>query len=361
MRRATLRMRLFLSYAAVVVVGAAVLILVLVLLAPRLFDQRVAGMGLGPGRGTRLVALHQAFSSAMARSIAAAVAASLIAAAVAATLVARRLLRPVDRIREAAARLAAGRYDEPVRLPSEPELAALAGDLNRLADALADTERRRSTLIGDVAHEMRTPLTTARGYVDGLADGMFAADEAVAALGDEINRLERLAADLAAVSRAEEGRIELRPASIDAADVVGAVTDRLRPQFAANGVALVTRLRPAPVQADADRLAQAVTNLVGNALTYTASGGTVTVATDAENGASTVTVADTGVGLDPADLERIFERFYRAHPEGRAGGTGVGLTIARAIARAHGGELSAASLGLGRGSVFTLRLPARTV
>lgn len=359
MRRVTLRWRLFLSYAAVAVAGGGVLVAVVELLAPRLFDHRIAGMGPGPGGGwgSGLVALDRAFNAALARSVAAALAASIVAGAVAATLVARRLLRPLDQVRHATGRIAAGHYDQAVPLPPEPELAGLAGDVNRLALTLAETERRRGALIGDVAHEMRTPLTTIRGYIEGLADGLFDAQVAAAILGDEVARLERLAADLAAVSRAEEGRLELAVSDTDLADVARAVADRLRPQFSAGGVNLTVEVASAPVRGDPGRLTQAATNLVGNALAYTPAGGTVTLSTRTETDRVLLIVADTGVGLDGADLERVFERFYRARPEGRSGGTGIGLTIARAIARAHGGDLRAASPGPGRGSVFTLALP----
>lgn len=360
MRPPTLRTRLFLSYAAVAVVGATALVAVIALLAVPLFDHRVAGMGAGPHHEETVQALNAAFRASLVRSVSAGLAVALVVAALVTAVVARHLLRPVDRLRAAARRLAAGRYDEPVPLPSEPELAALAEDVNALADQLAASERRRAALIGDVVHEMRTPLTTARGYVDGLADGLFAPAEAVAVLGDELARLERLAVDLGTVSRAEEGRLELRAGPVDLAEVAGAVVAHLAPQFTASDVHLASELAAAPVTGDRDRLVQAVTNLVGNALAYTGRGGAVRVRAQVAGDVARVVVADTGAGLDPSDLERVFERFYRAAPHTHAGGTGVGLTIARAIARAHGGDVTAASPGRGLGATFTLSVPLRT-
>ncbi len=179
--------------------------------------------------------------SALNVALVLALVASLATAAIVAVVMTRRVLRPLDDLRAATGRLAAGRYDEPVALPNERELAALAADVNRLATALADTELRRAALIGDIAHEMRTPLTTITGYVEGFDDGLFTNDEMVATVSDEIARLRRLAADLAAVSRAEEGQLLLDLQPEDLSDIVETVTNRLRPQFDAKSVALVDR------------------------------------------------------------------------------------------------------------------------
>lgn len=361
MRRLTLRVRLFVSYAVVAAVGAAVLAVVVEIVGRQLFDRHMRG--LGPGMGVRsgagMADLQSAFGSALTRALLVALGASLLAAVAAAVLVAGRLLRPMDAIRTATHRLAAGHYDDALPEPSEPELATLVRDVNSLGRALGATERRRAALIGDVAHEMRTPLTALRGYAEGLADGMFPLEEVVPRIGEEVSRLERLAADLAAVSRAEEGVLHLHQAEENLCDIVRAVTERLRPQYRDAGVELVVAAEGVvPVRVDRDRMVQALTNLVGNALSYTPAGGTVRVGVArGEAGTAVVTVADTGIGLSPEDTERVFERFYRVDPSGRAGGSGVGLTIARSIARAHGGELDARSSGPGRGSTFRLVLP----
>jgi signal transduction histidine kinase len=357
-RRPTLRVRLFVSYAVVAGVGALALLLTIRVLAAWLFDHRVAGMGFGHGRAGESSALHGAFNSALNVSLAVAFAASLGTAAVAAVLVARRLLRPLDDVRAATRRLAAGDWSEAVRIPDEPELAVLAADVNALADSLAAGEQRRAALVGDVAHEMRTPLTTIRGYVDGVGDGVFAPGEALPAIRDELARLERLAADLASVSQAEEGSIGVHPAEIDLAELARVTAGRLAPGFDDARVELrIEGAAPLHVRADRERVAQILTNLLANARSYTPEGGRVTVSVRGNRDTATVTVADTGRGLRPADLERVFERFYRADPTGHAAGTGIGLTIARAVARAHGGDLVAASAGEGRGTTFTLTLP----
>lgn len=360
MKHASLRTRLFVSYGVVAVAGAATVLVATRLLVPRLFDDRMRGMSGTPGMGGGQMAAgqHDAVVSALDTALIIGLIISLLAAAVAAVAMARRLLRPIDDLRAATGRLAAGRYDQPVAAPSEPELAALATDVNRLATALAETEQRRAALIGDIAHEMRTPLTTITGYIDGFGDGLFDKDETIAAVSAETGRLRRLAADLAAVSRVEEGQLQLEPARTDLCEIVRMVGDRLRPQFDAKPVALVIDAPSSiDVTVDRERLAQALTNLLGNALAYTPPGGSVRASVDTTEGTARVQVSDSGRGIATENLEHIFERFFRADTDGHSAGTGIGLTIARSIARAHGGELVASSDGIDQGATFSLTLP----
>jgi histidine kinase len=152
--------------------------------------------------------VHSAFNSALNTALFVGVLASVAAAAVVATVVTRRLLRPLEAVRAATKQIAAGCYDVP--LPTEPELAELATDVNLLARALAETETRRTQLLGEVAHEMRTPLTSLDGYLEGMIDGVFAADrDTLASLSAELHRLHRLADDLSSLSRTEEQRLDL--------------------------------------------------------------------------------------------------------------------------------------------------------
>ena len=361
MRHATLRARLFASYGVVALAGAATVLILTRILVPRLFDDRMQGIGrtTGVGGGQMAASQHNAVVSALNTSLIIGLSISLVVAAVAAVVMARRVLRPIDDLRAATSRLATGRYDQPVAAPSEPEL---ANDVNRLATALTQTEQRRAALIGDIAHEMRTPLTTITGYVDGFGDGLFDKDEMIAAVSAETARLRRLAADLAAVSRVEEGQLTLDPTNTDLSVIVRTVGDRLRPQFDAKPVTLIIDATSSvDVVVDLERLAQALTNLIGNALAYTPPSGTVRVSVEADAQIACVEVSDSGRGIAPENLEHVFERFFRADPNGHAAGTGIGLTIARSIARAHGGDLTAASEGTDRGATFSLTLPRRPV
>jgi histidine kinase len=360
-----LPVRLFISYGVVVLIGAAVTYVTVRLLAPTLFDQHMNMLGgdhMGMGQGAGAGSVHDAFVSALTTALLVGVLASVAAAGLVAAFVTGRLLRPLNAVRAATRQIAAGRYQASVPVPAVPELAALAADVNTLAAELASTEARRTRLLGEVAHEMRTPLTALRGYTEGLLDGVFAPEpEILGAVSDELRRLGRLADDLSALSRAEERRLDLHPADCDLAGLARRAADRLAPQFADRLVTLaVPAAVPLPVCADPDRITQVLTNIIGNALAATPAGGTVTVAADAAAPLARVVVTDTGAGLAEADLERVFERFYRAPGQPRrSAGSGIGLTIARNIARAHGGDVTAASGGPGRGAAFALTLPLR--
>lgn len=364
MKRVTrLDVRLFLSYAVVVVVGAVTLLVTTRVLAPSLFNHQIGmmrrdgAMSMSPGFESQT---HHAFGSALDRALAVAVIVSVVGAGAVSVFVARRILRPLDAVRDATRRLADGRYDERITLPREAELAALAVDVNSLAESLETTERRRAQLIGDVAHELRTPLTTIDGYMEGLVDGVFEpTDEIFVAVSEEVSRLERLAADLSALSKAEEGALDLHLEPADLGEIAMRVAERLRPQYRDQDVALV--VQPGPpllVRIDPDRMTQVFTNLLGNAVAYTPVGGRVVVERGVEHGSAWVSVSDTGRGLDPADVARVFERFFRVPGVTKPpGGSGIGLTIARSISRAHGGDVSAESPGPEKGSTFTVRVP----
>lgn len=355
--------RLITSHVLVAVLGAAATFLIVRQLAPALFDESMRmgrGMTQGMGQGQ---ALREQFASSVDQSLLVGSIVGAVAAALFGALAAYALIRPLGRLRSATREMAKGRYAVPVPVPRERELADLVTDVNTLGEALATTEARRVRLLGEVAHEMRTPLTVIDGYVEGMIDGVIPSTATeLGQVSEEVRRLRRLSENLSALSRAEEGRVELNVRRVDLRELASHAVERLRPQADDAGLELVVSPGTAalPVEVDVDHIAQVVTNLVGNALRATAPGGRVTVGCRAEAGQALLSVADTGEGLAPDDLEKVFERFYRV-PGRRRGehdtGTGIGLTIARGIVRTHGGELVAESAGLGRGSTFTARLP----
>ncbi len=360
----TLRARLLLSHLVVMAIGLVVLLVAGRRLGSVFVDDHLRSMGrmMGGMASGDALELEVGITSAFDRALLWAAIFSALAAAAAATFAAARVLRPLEHVRRVARRLATGSYRERVPIPQEEELAGLATDVNALAEALEQTEQRRIRLVSEVAHELRTPVTTLKGYMEGLLDGVFEPDpETLGAAVREARRMERLAADLSELSRTEEGRIDLRPEHVDLGVLAAEVAGRLRPQFDDGGVELTVDQGPAvPVTVDRDRIAQVLTNLIGNSLSYTATGGHVTVRAERHGGMAQVTVADTGRGLSPDQLALVFERFYRAD-RSTAGGTGIGLTIARSLARLHGGNITASSPGLGRGSTFTLTLPTEPV
>jgi signal transduction histidine kinase len=296
-----------------------------------------------------------------------ALAVGVLAALVLSLVFSRFLLRPLRRVRAATRRLADGHYDDVLDVPREPGLAALVEDVNRLAAALADTERRRARLVSEIAHEMRTPITILSGQIEGMADGIFAPDDAMfASLTDDLARLRRLADDLSSLSRAEESALTLHPAPTDVTALAEATAERLRPQYDDSQVGLqLTPGPPVTALLDPGRITQVLVNLLGNALTASDPGGLVTVTVHTEHDPTphvAIRIEDTGIGIAEHDLERIFTRFERVEHPARpapASGSGIGLTIARGIARAHGGDITAASPGPGKGATFTVRLPLR--
>ena len=220
-----LDVRLFASYALVALVVIGALWITVSLVAPAQFDNEFRATATAhEDAEEREAEGHSVFVSALRSSLPYALAASFAAAAIVSVLVARKILRPVRQVRSATRRLAAGHYDEPVEEPAELELAELARDVNLLAVQLQTTERRRARLIGEVAHEMRTPLTTIEGLVEGMLDEVFEPNEEVlTSLAEEATRLQRLASDLSELSRAEEGAIVLDLERVDLGELAGGV------------------------------------------------------------------------------------------------------------------------------------------
>lgn len=356
MRR--LSTRLVLSHLAVALVATLTTYAVVRSWAPALFDRSLhAGAGAGMGRGMG-GGLRAQFADAVNRSVLVGGLAGVLVAGVLAVLLARRITRPLLQLGRTARAMADGDYRAEVPAASSTEIARLADDVQSLGAQLADTEARRVRLLGEFAHELRTPLTVATGYLEGMADGIVATDAAhLTLVQDELRRVTRLGADLSSLSRAEEGRLELSRASTRLDELATRVVERLRPQAEDAGIHLGVQALATSVSVDPDRIAQVLTNLVGNALRATGPGGRIDVECRPEGDGAVLQVSDTGVGLTAQELERIFERFYRAGPVRQDGGTGIGLTIARGIVEAHGGTLHAASAGPGRGATFTVRLP----
>jgi len=358
--------RLLLAQGLVILAGAGTLLAVALVLAPGLFHDHV-NQAAGPINGELAGHLDEAFARATLISLGVAVTAAVLVALVVSWFVTRRVVRPVQAMAEAAERFAVGDYAARVGTTGAgAELDALGRAFDHMAGTLAATERTRSEMLRDLAHELRTPLTTVRGYVEALSDGVMTLDPAtVGTIESELARVERLVDDIATVSRAEERQLDLHLRPTAAGDLaVGAVAAAAQ-AFDAGRVELVCAVEtdlPAVV-VDRDRVQEVLANLLDNALRHTPPGGRVTVTARRGVRAVELAVSDTGDGLAPQHLRRVFERFYRVdggRSRGR-GGTGIGLAIARALTEAHGGRLRAESPGPGKGSTFTVTLPALTV
>jgi signal transduction histidine kinase len=355
--------RLLAAQVLVALTGALTAWLVAVLVGPPLFHQHLQRAN-ASHTGDQTAHAEQAFASATAISLSAALLAATVAALVASWYATRRIGRPVALVAGAAADIASGHYETRVQPPGiGAEFDAMARAFNQMADRLSTVETTRRRLLADLAHEMRTPLATIDGYLEAIEDGVAAADEpTVALLRQQTGRLARLASDIGAVSRAEEGQLPLARRRLDPVGLVQTAVATAGPQFETKGVGLTVRAeRGAPlVDGDPDRLGQVLANLLGNALRLTPAGGCVEVHVAPANRGAEIAVADTGAGIAPEHLAHVFERFYRVDTaRDRAhGGSGIGLAISQALVQAHGGRVSVDSPGAGKGATFTVWLPA---
>jgi len=369
--RGHLGWKLMASYVVVIVVGVVTLGIAVESTVPTAFNRHLLGMQRMMGQmGTQQMEtdLFANFRAAVTESLLLATVAALITAIVVSFFVSQRVVIPIRQMMQASRRIAAGHYRERVQVSSEDELGQLAHSFNQMAATLEQTESMRQDLIANVAHELRTPLATIKGYMEGLIDGVFPAQpETYQLVYREADRLQRLVKDLQALSQVEAGAFSLdyRPVALTA--LIQQTATRLRPQFEEKGVTLELELAPdlPPTLADEDRLSQVLLNLAGNALQYTPAGGVVTITTQLQTTSSDtpntllITITDTGLGIPAEHLPHIFDRFYRVDKSrSRAGGgSGIGLTIAKYLVEAHGGQIWAESAGPGQGSVFRVLLP----
>jgi two-component system, OmpR family, sensor kinase len=284
-----------------------------------------------------------------------------------ATWLARRLMRPVREVEHAAGRLAAGDLSARADVPpsADEELAALGNTLNDMAARLQDAQENERAFLLSVSHDLRTPLTSIRGYAEALADGTLdeadAGDRkrAASVIGSEARRLERLVRDLLDLARLDSHQFSLNMHPCDATELVKASVDAFAPQAAELGVQLnMLSSQPVAVDADAERLAQVVANLLENALKYAS---TRVDAYTAQNGTGEVAivVTDDGPGIPADKMGRVFDRLYTVRDTpGRAVGTGLGLAIVRELVAAMGGRASADAAPDG-GSRFIVTLPTQ--
>ncbi|WP_454852323.1 sensor histidine kinase [Promicromonospora soli] len=356
--------RLLVAMALVVLTGGLTAWLVVGAVGPGIFRRHMLAAGLD-GDSAAVLHAEEAFRSASATSLGLALGAAALASLAVSLFVTRRIGRPLSALSAAAARVAGGRFDSRVPAPGiGAEFDDLAEAFNDMAARLDESHALRRRLLADVAHELRTPVTTITAYLEGVEDGVESlTPDTLAVLRAQGSRLTRLADDLSAVTRAESRDLDLHPEPTVPADLLTVATRSAGGRFAARGVRLVVDAPGdlADVVVDRDRIGQVLGNLLDNALRHTPAGGTVRLgAGQADGGGLRLTVADTGVGIDAAHLPHVFERFYRVDTarDRRQGGSGIGLAIAKALVEAHGGSISARSDGVGRGATFAVLLPA---
>ena len=367
--------KLLLSYLTIIAVGVLVLIVASQFILPAAFNRHMAGMGTmmggmmggqGAGVPNAMSQLYSDFRTSFNEALLYATLAATIIAVILSLYLSRSVIAPVQAMSLASQRIADGRYDERVQVQGEDELGQLAVRFNQMAEKLSQIESMRRQLIGDVSHELRTPLTSIKGSMEGLIDGILpATEETFQEIHMEADRLNRLVDDLQELSRVEANAYELDIRPVDVRTLVQTVTKRLVPQFESRRITLDTDLAPdlPRVLADEDRIGQVLTNLTGNALQHTPENGKVTIASRSTGSQVHISVRDTGIGIPAEHLPHIFDRFYRvdkSRSRRAGGGSGIGLTIARALVEAHGGRIWAESAGEGQGSTFTFTLPTES-
>jgi signal transduction histidine kinase len=288
----------------------------------------------------------------------------LLASAVAIVLafvLSRRVSAPVLALTMATRRLGKGDFSQRISLQVGGELGELTQAFNSMAGELERAEKLRQHMVADTAHELRTPLSNIRGYIEAIQDGMVRADAAtIRSLDEEVSLLSRLVDDLQELALADAGELKLVRQAEDVGVLISQTVATEQAKAAAKGVSISAQLpkRLTPVSIDAHRISQVLRNILENAVDHTGPGDTITVSARREGGWVEISVVDTGEGIPAEHLPNVFERFYRVdRSRARAtGGRGLGLTIAKYIVEAHGGSIEVKS-ELGKGSRFTFTVP----
>jgi two-component system, OmpR family, sensor histidine kinase BaeS len=301
-------------------------------------------------------------SDGLLRTLATALGVLLLAALVT-VFAGRRLVRPILALTGAAQRMAAGDRAARVPVSGNDEVSRLGHAFNAMASSIERNEQQRRVMVSDVAHELRTPLSNIRGYLEAGEDGVVPLDRTlIRSLLEETALLERLVSDLQDLALADAGMLRLHPEERDVTELAQQAVAAHRTQAEAAGVSLgLSASGSAIAEVDPARIRQALGNLVANAVKFTPSGGSVSVSVRGGGEGVELAVTDTGPGISPEHLPHLFDRFYRADPSRSrtTGGSGLGLAITKHLVEAHDGWVGVSSTP-GRGSVFTIRLPARS-
>lgn len=280
-------------------------------------------------------------------------------------VLARSLTIPLHRLVAASQAVAGGDLNQQVEEKGSDEVVQMALAFNEMTAALKKAEELRQNLMADVAHELRTPLSVVQGNLRAILDDVYPMDKAeIAHLYDETRLLSRLVNDLGELARAEAGQLSLNRRTMDVGDLCRTTVANFEPASDSKEIELSCDLPPSlpRIEADPDRLAQVLRNLLANALRHTPRGGRIAVTAGLEAGRVRITVADNGRGIPTEHLEHVFDRFWRVDParSRENGGSGLGLAIAKSLVEAHGGRIWAESRA-GQGATFIFEVPVKPV
>lgn len=314
-----------------------------------------------PLQETSIDAIEDNFNRSVSRSLWLAIGVAGGVALLLTLFLSQSILGPIGALTSAARQMEKGDLSQRVEVRTEDELGELASAFNAMADGLKRLEQLRRNMVTDVAHELRTPLSNVRGYLEAIKDGMIApTSEVVESLHEEAMLLNRLVDDLQELALAEAGQLKLVRQELQLTEVVEKVVHLARSKAAEKSLALQVHLPGdlPPVYADAERLSQILRNLLNNAITNTSTGGEIWIAAKAIGAQVEVCVRDTGKGIAAEHLPYVFERFYRADKSRTrlTGGAGLGLAIVRQLVESHGGEVNITSQ-VGAGTTVTFTIP----
>ena len=357
--------RIFISFILVIAVAGITLLATGITFGPLILEQHLEShsnfeQGLVDAK-TMLQDLSVNYQQALTKSLVWSILAAVIVASAVSVFVASQIVSPLQRMQKASSRIAKGNYLERLDASGPGEVAKLAESFNAMAESLEDSEIQRRELIRNLAHEFRTPLSNLKGYLEGLEDGLFDAnDEIFTASKQQIDRLERLLNDLALISRVEAKQEQINIKAVKLAEVFKNIEKSLQPSFNAKNIQLDVEIDDSwQVQADPDRLEQILINLLNNALRHSAANTTVKLwATNNPANYSTIHVKDQGEGIAKEELKHIFTRFYQVDSARSSGASGIGLTIAKHFVEAQGGQIFVDS-ELGKGSHFYFTLATK--
>lgn len=277
-------------------------------------------------------------------------------------ILSRRILSPIRTLGNTARKLGKGDFSQRVRIKDRGEVGELAKTFNSMADDLERTEKLRRNMVADIAHELRTPLSNVSGYLEAIRDEVIKPEPStIASLSEEVDLLSRLVDDLQELALADAGELKLNRQSEDITQLIQQAVKAVQTKVLAKGLEINVDITAnlSSVNIDYQRISQVLRNLLENAIKHTPNGGKITVSAVQQESFIRVNVEDDGEGIPAEDLPNMFERFYRVDKSRtrHAGGSGLGLTIAKRLVESHGGTISVQS-ELGKGSCFSFTLPA---
>lgn len=357
-QRCGIRLRLLFANSVIVVTGIATTVIVAAIVGPPMFRRLCVGVPRLPGHP-----YENAFRDATAWSVTIALAVSALAALTLSWYLSRRMHRSTTELAHAATAVANGHCDirvSPPRLGKEFD--AIADAFNTMAERLSSVESTRRQLLADLAHEIRTPVSVLEAYMEALEDDVQSLDqETISMLRDQTRRLVRFTVDVNALTTAELGSASIAARWVSPEALISTAVAAFANRYRAEDVGLASHIANylPKIWADPERLGQVLGNLLDNALRHTPPHGHVDVAATATHSVLTITVSDTGEGVAAEDLPYLFERFYRvdAARDRARGGSGIGLSIAKALVEGHQGQIAVHSDGPGTGTAFTITLP----